>query len=119
MTAPIPEGTVRSELSGEKQPEPAESKPQSGVDKVRAERQRRLEAEPGYKSGEAIGKHLRKSSLIVLPLEMALAPVLLALGGWWLDDRLGTSPLLVIVGLALGLVTAVMAILRTIKEVNR
>ena len=84
-----------------------------------AERQKRLEAEPGYKSGKVIGKHLRKSSLIVLPFEMALAPVLLALGGWWLDGKFGTSPILVIVGVALGLVMAVKAILRTIKEVDR
>ena len=91
----------------------------SGTERVRRERQRRLEAEPGYKTGKAIGQHLRKSTLMVLPIEMALAPVLTTLGGWWADGRLGTSPLFTLLGLGLGLTVAVRAVSRAIKEVSR
>ena len=113
------EATVRSELSGVEQSESGESKSQSGADKVRAERQRRLEAEPGYKAGKALGQHLRGTSLIMLPFEMALAPVLLAVGGWWLDGHFDTSPWLTIVGIVLGLIVAFRSVKRAIKEVSR
>jgi F0F1-type ATP synthase assembly protein I len=109
-------------LSDEGKPESGESQqppPQSGVERVRAERQRQLEGEPGYKAGKAIGKHLRRSTLIVLPIEMALAPVLLALGGWWLDNHIETTPWFTIAGAVSGLILSVRAVLRTIKEVSR
>jgi F0F1-type ATP synthase assembly protein I len=108
-------------LSGEDKPESGESgsPKESGVDRVRAERQRRREAEPGYRTGQAIGEHLRRSSLIVLPIEMALGPVLLALAGWWLDRRYGTSPWFVIIGVVAGLSLAIQAVIRTIKEVSK
>jgi len=109
-------------LSDEGKPESGESKRpplQSGVERIRAERQRQLDGEPGYKAGKAIGEHLKRSTMIVLPIEMALAPVLLALGGWWLDDYLDTSPWFTIAGAVSGLILSIRAVLRTIKEVSR
>lgn len=35
--------------------------------------------------------------------ELVLSPVILGLGGWWLDGRLGTGPWLVIVAAVLGI----------------
>ena len=91
----------------------------SGVERVQRERQRRLEAEPGYKAGKALHGQFRKGTLIVLPIAMALAPVLTTLGGWWMDGRFGTSPWLTLLGLAFGLAVAVRAVLRAIQEVSR
>ncbi len=55
----------------------------------------------------------------MLPFEMALAPVLLAVGGWWLDGHFDTSPWLTIVGIVLGLIVAFRSVKRAIKEVSR
>lgn len=55
---------------------------------------------------------------MMLPMEMAVAPVLVTLVGWWLDRRYGTSPWLVLAGLAVGLTVAVRAVKRAIKEVS-
>lgn len=39
--------------------------------------------------------------------ELVLSPILLGLGGWWLDGRLGTGPLLVVICSLFGVVGAV------------
>ena len=54
-----------------------------------------------------------------MPLQMALAPVLATLGGWWLDRRYGCFPALTLVGLAFGVATAVRSIYRAVKESQR
>jgi len=38
--------------------------------------------------------------------ELVLVPVLLSLGGWWIDSRLGTAPWFAVAGAVLGLVGA-------------
>lgn len=120
LTEPSPADRVRHELSGVDKPEdPQRPESISGVERVREERQRRLEAEPGYKMGKALGQQIRRSSLLVLPIEMALAPVLAALGGWWLDRRMETSPWFTLIGLLCGLTVAIRAVVRAIKEVSR
>lgn len=120
LTRSSPAATVRHELSGvDKPPDPRKTEPTSGAERVRKERQRRLEAEPGYKAGKALGRELRKTNLLMLPIEMALAPVLATLGGWWVDRRLDSSPGFTIAGLVCGLIVAVRAVIRAIKEVSR
>jgi len=100
--------------------EKPEDQPESEInlDKVRAAKERSREHEVGYKAGKSLGKQLRSSHLLMLPIQMALAPVLLTLGGAWLDGRLGTSPGLTIGGLVFGLAVAVLSLLRSIKEVQ-
>jgi F0F1-type ATP synthase assembly protein I len=39
--------------------------------------------------------------------ELVASPVILALGGWWIDGRLGTGPWLMVLGVVLGVVGAV------------
>lgn len=38
--------------------------------------------------------------------ELVLSPTILALGGWWLDGRLGTGPWIAVVAAVVGLVGA-------------
>lgn len=89
------------------------------MERVREERKRRQEAEPGFKAGQALGEQAQATRMMLLPMEMAVAPVLVTLFGWWLDRRFGTSPLLVLTGLGVGLTVAVRAVMRAIKEVSR
>jgi hypothetical protein len=52
-------------------------------------------------------------------LEIVLAIVLGLFGGRWLDTKFGTAPYLAVAGFFFGVVTAVRAILRTTKEMQR
>ena len=40
-----------------------------------------------------------------------------AIGGWWLDDKLGWSPLLTLLGLSLGIAVAVVGMMRMILAI--
>ena len=71
------------------------------------------------KAGRALREQAQATKLLMLPMEMAVAPVMVTLVGWWLDRRFGTSPLLVLCGLGIGLTVAVRAVLRAVKEVSR
>ncbi|MFH2009112.1 MAG: AtpZ/AtpI family protein [bacterium] len=93
-------------------------KAETSVESIREERQRRKSAEPGYKTGKELGKHLRSSTLLMLPFQMALAPVLVTLGGYWLDKWLDTFPWFTVGGLVFGLTVAVRAVIGSIKEVQ-
>jgi F0F1-type ATP synthase assembly protein I len=87
-------------------------------DKVRAEKERAREHEVGYKLGKSMGTNLRSSNFLLLPIQLALAPVLLTLGGVWIDGKLGTSPGFTIGGLVFGLAVAVLSLLHSIREVQ-
>lgn len=52
------------------------------------------------------------SSALGAGLTFAVAMVLFALGGLWVDDRLGTRPLFLLVGVALALVGGTIHLLR-------
>jgi ATP synthase protein I len=52
-------------------------------------------------------------------LEIVVAIVLGLLGGRWLDGKLDTAPYLAIVGFFFGVVTAVKAVWRTWKDMQR
>ena len=52
-------------------------------------------------------------------LEIVLAIVLGLFGGRWLDGKFGTAPYLAVVGFFFGVATAVKAIVRTTKEMQR
>lgn len=98
----------------EKPEEKSES--EIGLDEVRAARKAYREHEVGYKTGKALGEQLRSSHLLMLPIQMALAPVLAILLGRWIDGHLGTSPGFTLGGLAFGLAVAVLSLVRAIKE---
>ncbi len=66
---------------------------------------------PGFRT--KWGNQLRLSSIgLVLAISVALG----AVGGWWLDNYLGTDPWLTIVGLVLG---SAAGFYELIREVNR
>lgn len=52
-------------------------------------------------------------------LEIVIAIVLGLLGGRWADGKLHTAPYLTIAGVTLGLITAVKAVLRAWKDMQR
>ena len=85
-------------------------------DTIRAERKRRREMDPGYKAGKEIGQNLKRGSMIMLPIQMALAPVGLTLGGYYLDKYAGSFPWFTIGGLVFGLTVAVRVVIHSIKE---
>lgn len=49
-------------------------------------------------------------------IELGGAIILLTLAGWWLDGKLGTEPVLLIVGLALGFVAGFTQLLRQVRR---
>ncbi len=59
------------------------------------------------------GDQLRLSSV---GLALAISVAIGALGGWWLDDYLGTDPWLTIAGLALG---SAAGFYELVREVSR
>jgi ATP synthase protein I len=60
-----------------------------------------------------------QSALVVLEVGwfVGIAIVGGVLGGLWLDNKLGTRPLFIIIGLFLGLVTAIYGAVRMIQPV--
>lgn len=42
--------------------------------------------------------------------ELVLSPVILALGGWWIDGKVGTSPWFAVVGALMGVIGATVKI---------
>jgi Putative F0F1-ATPase subunit Ca2+/Mg2+ transporter len=98
----------------EKPEEKSES--ENSLDKVRAAKQAYREHEIGYKTGKSLGKQLRSSHLLMLPIQMALAPVLATLAGRWIDGQLETSPGFTLGGLAFGLAVAALSLVRSLKE---
>ena len=49
-----------------------------------------------------------------LGLRLAVAVLLGIAGGYWLDTKLGTGPLLLIVGLAFGMTSGLLSLYRTV-----
>jgi F0F1-type ATP synthase assembly protein I len=94
-------------------------RPDSSLDRIRAERRQRELDEPGVRTGLSLGSSIRRTSLVLLPFELALLPVMVTLLGWWLDRRNGWFPLLTIIGLCLGLGSAARAVVRAVREVQR
>ncbi len=54
-----------------------------------------------------------------LGTEFVAAVGLLALGGWWLDGKVGTAPVLTLVGMALGLTIGTWRLMRAVRELNK
>jgi hypothetical protein len=52
-------------------------------------------------------------------LEITLSIGLMGLLGWWLDKRWDTSPVLLLVGLGLGVIVAVKAVVRVMRLLKR
>lgn len=93
-------------------PEPPETPPEESP--VLPPKSAKSPAEPsaeGHGGTRAGGG--RKSSepnplvLVGVGMEFAGVVVVMALGGWWLDEKLGTSPMVTLIGLTIGLVGGV------------
>ncbi len=95
-----------------------QSESEFSLDKVREEKRKARENEVGYKFGQSLGTRVRSTSAIMLPVQMAIAPVLVTMGGWWVDGKFGTSPLFTLVGLVFGLAVSVLTLVRYIKETS-
>ena len=52
-------------------------------------------------------------------IELGLAVVLLTLGGWWLDKKFGTSPVLLLIGAAVGITGGLYRIFRTFNQLMK
>ena len=57
--------------------------------------------------------------LLGLGTQMALTMALFAGGGFWLDRRLGTSPLLTVLGAVLAIVALGLLLVRVVKNLDR
>lgn len=51
-------------------------------------------------------------------IEMAAAVSICTLGGWWLDQRFGTEPYLLIFGLIVGTGAAVKTVVRAVRRTD-
>ena len=118
MTGPWLRGIVRPNRCGEVKSE-EDQDPDLTLDDIRKERQERHDADPGVKLGRDLGRHLRKSSAIILPFQMALAPILMTLLGWWIDRWVGSFPAFTLVGLVLGLISAGRAVAQAVKDTEK
>lgn len=64
-------------------------------------------ANPGEPGVEKPGASKPSPNAMVLAgagMELAAAVAVFSLGGWWLDEKLGTSPAFILVGLFIGLI---------------
>jgi len=83
-----------------------EPRPSPQDEQLRLEREREQQATLDRLNAEYRPKSEQRSSVgafVTAGIELGLAVVLLTLGGWWLDTKLGTSPALVLVGAAFGI----------------
>lgn len=66
------------------------------------------------------GKLLKSSMrLATVGIELSVSILIGALGGQWLDGKLGTKPWLMIVGLVLGVTAGFRSLIRTAQRANR
>ena len=59
------------------------------------------------------------NKMAAVGLEMVISVGLGALGGWWLDGQLGSSPTFFLVGFSLGAAAAAKGLIRVNKEFQR
>lgn len=64
-------------------------------------------------------KLLDASELSAVGIEMVIAVAIGAYAGWWVDQKLASSPIGVLIGLALGIGAAVKALIRVNREFHR
>ncbi|HSG99267.1 MAG TPA: AtpZ/AtpI family protein [candidate division Zixibacteria bacterium] len=75
------------------------------------------EQRPGKHSAEEMGRRAKEiGSLGLIPIILAVGPIIGALIGQWLDKRFATAPWLTIVFVIFGFVAAVREMLRLIKS---
>jgi ATP synthase protein I len=73
-------------------------------------------ADPAHRRGKGAFHALSASSL---GLELGLAVALGLLVGWYLDQRLGTAPWMMLLWLAFGLAAGFRGVLRAVREADR
>ncbi|MEY4577227.1 MAG: hypothetical protein RL701_1930 [Pseudomonadota bacterium] len=72
---------------------------------------------PRYGKG---GKQLSTlAKLSSVGIEFAISTVIGLLGGRWVDEKLGTSPWLMILGLFVGVTAGLRSLIRTARQANR
>lgn len=66
------------------------------------------------------GKSVRAlSDYFGLGLQVAVSFALFVLGGFWADEKLGTSPLFLLVGIVVGMVGMVLLLMKAVNNANK
>jgi F0F1-type ATP synthase assembly protein I len=69
---------------------------------------------------DQFGRSLRAlSDYLGLGIQIAASFVFFVLAGYWADEKLATSPLLLLTGVFLGMVGMVLVLMKTLKTANR
>ncbi len=69
---------------------------------------------------ESFGKSVRAlSDYFGIGFQIALSFAFFVLGGYWVDEQLGTSPLFLLVGVGAGLTGMVLFLMKIVKNANR
>ncbi len=97
---------------------------EKGHARLSGERKRLAKRGPGVGSDGGLDEDWPSTLGLLLRLTgigwyVAVAIALGAVGGWWLDGRLGTGPALTLLGIALGLVVALTGMIRMLRAVYR
>ncbi len=68
---------------------------------------------------ETLDKGKSYSYAFRIASELIAAPIVGAFIGWWIDRLLGTTPLLLLILLVLGMVAGIINVMRTAKEMQK
>jgi ATP synthase protein I len=72
-----------------------------------------LPASPGGRKFRALAQ------LASVGIELSVSTIVGMLGGRWLDDKLGSAPWLMLLGLVLGVSAGMRSLIRTARKANR
>ncbi len=69
---------------------------------------------------ESFGRSVRAlSDYLGIGFQIAVSFAFFVLGGYWVDEQLGTSPLFLLVGVGAGLTGMVLLLMKIVKNANR
>ncbi|MET0387859.1 MAG: AtpZ/AtpI family protein [Polyangiales bacterium] len=79
----------------------------------------RREGAPNVVLGPRRGKQLSAlAKMTSVGIEFSISTLIGLLGGQWIDEKLGSQPWLMIVGLLLGVVAGMRSLIRTARQAN-
>lgn len=79
-----------------------------------------MKSEEEERYADYFGRSVRAlSDYLGIGFQIAISFAFFVLSGYWLDEQLGTSPLLLLVGVGAGLTGMVLLLMRIVKNANR
>ena len=79
-----------------------------------------MKSEEKEKFTDYFGRSVRAlSDYLGIGFQIAVSFAFFVLGGYWADEQLGTSPLLLLVGVGVGLTGMVLLLMKVVKNANR